>query len=70
MIPTVAVKDLGIDELKAEILGQLPFSPAYYPMDEVATAPVRFLAAELIRETCLERLAEEVPYAVAVGIEE
>jgi GTP-binding protein Era len=70
VIPTVAVKGLGIDELKAEILGQLPFSPALYPIDEVATAPVRFLAAELIRETCLERLSEEVPYAVAVGIEE
>ncbi|MEE9206851.1 MAG: GTPase Era [Gemmatimonadota bacterium] len=70
VIPTVAVKGAGIDELKAEILSQLPFSPAYYPTDEVATASVRFLAAELIRETCLQHLSEEVPYAVAVGIEE
>ncbi|MEN8144253.1 MAG: GTPase Era [Gemmatimonadota bacterium] len=70
VIPTVAVRGTGMDELKAEILQCLPLSPPYYPTDEVATASVRFLAAELIRETCLERLSEEVPYAVAVGIEE
>jgi GTP-binding protein Era len=31
---------------------------------------VRFFVSELIRETILEQLHDEVPYSVAVGIEE
>ena len=40
-----------------------------YPVDEIAAAPVRFFAAELIRETCFEELADEVPYATAIEID-
>lgn len=67
---TVATAGHGIVELRQAILDLLPQSPALYPEDEVATAPVRFFAAELIRETCFEELAQEVPYSVAVTVEE
>ena len=59
----------GIDELRTTILDLLPPSPPLYPVDEIAAAPVRFFVAELIRETCFEELAEEIPYATAVEIE-
>ncbi|MFQ5678005.1 MAG: GTPase Era [Gemmatimonadota bacterium] len=67
---TAAVAGHGVPELQGAILGRLPRSPPLYPKDEISTQPVRFFAAEFIRETCFERLGEEVPYCVAVRIDE
>lgn len=67
---TVATEGTGVDDLRATILDRLPESPALYPEDEISTASLRYLAAEFIRETAFEELAEEVPYAVAVGVDE
>jgi GTP-binding protein Era len=54
----------------ARVEGQLPESPFLYPADEISTQPVRFFVAELVRETVLEQLHDEVPYSVAVQVEE
>jgi GTPase len=60
----------GIDILMAHIAAALPEGPFLYPDDDVSTQSVRFFVSELIRETVLEQLHDEVPYSVAVGIEE
>lgn len=60
----------GIPELMERLTQRLPESPFLYPEDEISTQPVRFFVAELVRETVLEQLHDEVPYAVAVQIEE
>ena len=60
----------GVDQLVARLTALLPDSPFLYPEDEISTQTVRFFAAELIRETALEQLDEEVPYSVACAIEE
>jgi GTP-binding protein Era len=60
----------GIPELMARIARLLPESPFLYPEDDISTQPVRFFVAEMVRETVLEQLHDEVPYAVAVQIEE
>ena len=60
----------GIPELMERLSRRLPESPFLYPEDEISTQPVRFFVAELVRETVLEQLHDEVPYAVAVQIEE
>jgi GTP-binding protein Era len=60
----------GIPELMERLTTQLPESPFLYPEDEISTQPVRFFVAELVRETVLEQLHDEVPYAVAVQVEE
>jgi len=60
----------GIPELMEQLTKRLPESPFLYPEDEISTQPVRFFVAELVRETVLEQLHDEVPYAVAVQIEE
>jgi GTP-binding protein Era len=60
----------GIPELMAQVATQLPESPFLYPDDEISTQPVRFFVAELVRETVLEQLHDEVPYSVAVQVEE
>jgi GTP-binding protein Era len=60
----------GIPELMEHIAQKLPESPFLYPEDDISTQPVRFFVAEMVRETVLEQLHDEVPYAVAVQIEE
>jgi GTPase len=60
----------GVKDLMATITESLPESPFLYPDDDVSTQSVRFFVAEMIRETVLEQLHDEVPYSVAVGIEE
>ncbi|MFL5482338.1 MAG: GTPase Era [Gemmatimonadaceae bacterium] len=60
----------GVQELMREAADKLPESPFLYPVDEISTQPVRFFVAELVRETVLEQLHDEVPYSVAVQVEE
>ena len=60
----------GMDVLLARITAALPESPFHFPSDDLATQPVRFFAAELVRETVFEQLEEELPYAIACEIEE
>jgi GTP-binding protein Era len=70
VVSTVATEGRGVEALRDEILARLPAGTFLYPEDELATAPLRFFAAELIRETCFEELGQELPYSIAVGIEE
>ncbi len=60
----------GIPELMARIVRYLPESPFLYPDEDISTLPVRFFVAEMVRETVLEQLHDEVPYSVAVQVEE
>ena len=60
----------GVDDLTRVLTPYLPESPFLYPEDEIGTQSVRFFASELVRETALEQLDDEVPYSVACGIEE
>jgi len=69
-IPFSALTGEGADILLAAIAERLPESPFLYPEDDVSTQTLRFFAAELIRETALEQLNEEVPYSVACEVEE
>lgn len=60
----------GVPELMERVARELPESPFLYPEDEISTQPVRFFVGELVRETILEQLQDEVPYSVAVQVEE
>ena len=60
----------GIDDLRARLRTLLPEGPHLFPEDDVSTQHLRFFAAELIRETALEQLSDEVPHAIACAIEE
>ena len=65
-----AVTGEGVDALVQRLIDLLPESPFLYPEDDLSTQNLRFFAAELIRETALEQLADEVPYAIACQVEE
>jgi len=70
VIPVSALLGEGLPDLEAEIIKLLPLSPPIYAEDQVTEQSERFLVTELIRERLLHHLGEEMPYAVAVLIEE
>ena len=65
-----AVTREGLDSLLEALRAHLPESPFHYDPEEMATQPMRFFAAEFIREAAFETLREELPYSVAVEIDE
>ena len=65
-----ARKGFGVEELLGYLFEILPEGPAYYPEDDLTDLPVRFIAKEIIREKLFEFLSDELPYSVAVSIEE
>ena len=65
-----ASKGDGVDALIRAAGEQLPESPFLYPEDEVSSQQTRFFVSELIRETALEQLSDELPYSIACEIEE
>jgi GTPase len=70
ILPISARKRQGMEELMDAVVAALPAGPSYFPEDEITDLPVRFLAAELIRERVLLETGEEVPYAATVKIEQ
>jgi GTP-binding protein Era len=60
----------GVEALLSAVAPHLPESPYLYPEDEISTQSMRFFVAELVRESALEQLSDEVPYSVACEIEE
>ncbi|MGB6828502.1 MAG: GTPase Era, partial [Terracidiphilus sp.] len=70
VIPVSARKKDGLDVLVRKIVEALPQGQRYFPKDQYTDQPVRFMVAELIRESILNETGEEVPYAAAVVVEE
>ncbi len=58
------------DALLEAVVARLPFGPRYYPEDQVTDQQERFIASELIREQLMRLLEHEVPYALAVVVQE
>jgi len=60
----------NLDTLLDTIIENLPEGPRYFPEEMVTDQQERDLVAEIIREKALLFLSEEVPYSVAVVIDE
>jgi GTPase len=60
----------GLAPLLDRLAAELPSGPFHFPADEMATQPMRFFAAEYVREAAFELLEEEVPYSIACEIDE
>jgi GTPase len=69
IIPISALKRDGLEPLLEATLTVLPPGPKYFPEDQITDQPLRFLAAEIIREQVLLATKEEVPYATTVLID-
>ncbi len=68
--PVSAQTGAGVEELRERIIQRLPLSPFLYPEDEISTQSVRFFVSEFIRETVFEQYHDEIPYSIAVRVEE
>lgn len=60
----------GIPELTAELKSRLPEGPAFYDPDQITDLYEREIASDLIRESLLKNLDDEIPHSIAVRIEE
>jgi len=69
-ISVSALTGKGLPELLAAVTALLPQGEALFPDDQVTDLYERDIAADLIREAALEHLREEVPYALAVRIDD
>jgi len=65
-----AEKGNGRSELLQLLVDALPQGPRYYPADQVTDTYLRDIAAELVREQIMLQLREEIPYSVAVQIQD
>lgn len=70
IIPVSALKGENMPLLLDLIERSLPVGPRYFPGDEVTDQSERFLAAEIIREKVFLLTRLEIPYGVAVTIDE
>ncbi|MDY0259513.1 GTPase Era [Desulfovibrio sp.] len=69
IFPVSALRRDGLVDLVALINKKLPTGVAQFPEDQISTAPMRFMTAEIIREKLFLHLRQEVPYSVAVDVE-
>ncbi|HTR25686.1 MAG TPA: GTPase Era [Terriglobales bacterium] len=70
IIPISALRRKGLEELVDCVVKALPAGPRYFAEDQITDQPLRFMAAELIREQVLLQTQEEVPHAVSVIVEQ
>lgn len=70
VVPVSAQTDDNIDRLLAVTIPYLEEGDGAYGDDMVTDQTMRTLAAEMIREKVLQATVEEVPYSVAVEIDE
>jgi len=69
VIPISALKRKNIDILEKEITKRLPIGAHLYPEDQIADSSERFLTSEIIREKCISRVGDEIPYRLSVVID-
>lgn len=65
-----ALKNIELQKLVDSAVELLPEGPQYYPPDLVTDQPERFIAAEIIREKIIPLTRQEIPFSVAVVIED
>ena len=70
LVPVSATKGTQLKALLGEVRRRLPEGPPAYGPDEITDRPERFLAAELVRERIFRLLGDELPYAIAVEVED
>ena len=70
IIPLSALKGMNLEPLEEAVGRFLPQSVHFYPDDQITDRSERFMASEMVREKITRQLGAELPYSVAVEIEE
>jgi GTP-binding protein Era len=63
-------KGLGLQMVLRWCRDHVSRAPFQFATDDVSTQPVRFFAAEFVRQAAFDCLHEELPYAVATAVDE
>lgn len=67
-VPLSARQADGMEQLLEETRSFLPKQPLLFEPDTLSDQPVRFFAAEFVREQILRHTKQEVPHGVAVAV--
>ncbi|WP_323751288.1 GTPase Era [Marinobacter sp.] len=70
IIPLSALRETNLEPLQEAVGRFLPQSVHFYPDDQITDRSQRFMASEMVREKITRQLGAELPYSVAVEIEE
>jgi GTP-binding protein Era len=70
ILPISALDGTNCDRLLEVIVAAMPEHPPLFPQDATSDQPETFYVAELIREKVFALTHHEVPYAVAVRVDE
>lgn len=70
IIPVSAQQNINLHALKEALISLLPEQDFIYSPDEITTATMRFMAAEIIREKLFRYLHQEIPYQLGVLIDD
>ena len=70
IIPVSAVADDQVDLLARLLVETMPEGPALYPEGQLTDEPEETLIAEIVRESALEGVHDELPHSLAVVVEE
>jgi GTPase len=69
-VPVSAVDGSNVDVLVDLLIARMPVGPQLFPSTEDTDEPEEAMCAELIRESALEDVVEELPHSIAVTIDE
>ena len=70
LVPISARKGTQVDLLVQEMMGLLPDGPPFFPEDSLTDLPEKFVAAEIVREKVFRLTGQEIPYAIAVTVDQ
>ena len=70
IVPVSAATGFQLDVLADVLIGHLPAGRPLYPDGELTDEPEQQLVAELIRESILEGVRDELPHSIAVVVDE
>jgi GTP-binding protein Era len=60
----------GLEHLVETLAARLPEGPFAHDPEAISTQPLRFFAAEFVREAAFDLLQDELPYSITVAIDE
>jgi GTP-binding protein Era len=70
VISISATQNQNLDQLLELLISLAPFRPPEFEEEQVTDSYERDIAADLIREACLQQLRDEVPHGVGVRVDE
>ncbi|PID66254.1 MAG: GTPase Era [Gammaproteobacteria bacterium] len=66
IVPVSALKNTNVTHLLDTLVNYLPYGERIFPEEQMTTASMRFIAAEIVREKLFKTLHQELPYSLTV----